>query len=557
MRVDRIERNGQSEMSMHRRQLLKHTAAWGLASVTAPHVGWTSEKDETKGTVVGEPTAAKVGQQVLAEGGNAVDAVVAAALVAAVVTPHHCGVGGYGGVFMIASQAGRPIAAIDFNTTAPKALRADSFKPGPDGKVPGQVNDRGWLAAGVPGVLAGLQFALDRYGTRKFGDLAPPAIALARDGFTLEQNLATILRNHASALAQDAGSRKLFFRDDKPLAAGDTLRNPELADLLATLAERNRVDSFYHGDIAQHIAEAFARHGGLVTAEDLAAYRVREPSPLVLDWDGFSIHTAPLTAGGLTTLQALHALKALNWAKLPSGLARTHARIEALRLAWRDRLALLGDSEHAEVPVERLLSADYARQSATQIETAVKAGRAITFPVAAPKAHGGTIHLSAVDQRGMLAAVTLTHGSSFGARVTIEGLGLTLGHGMSRFDPRPEHPNAPGPGKRPLHNMCPTIVLHEGQPFLAVGGRGGRKIVNAVFDFLLPLVALGKSPEEAIATPRLHTEGDLALTLEAAWPDSDVDACKKPGFTITRGPSAVLSAAWMDPRSGVSGSAAR
>jgi gamma-glutamyltranspeptidase/glutathione hydrolase len=207
--------------------------------------------------------------------------------------------------------------------------------------------------------------------------------------------------------------------------------------------------------------------------------------------------------------------------------------------------------------VERLLSADYARQSASQIETAIKAGKPLALSADPPKTQGGTLSLSAVDRDGTLAVVTLTHGSSFGARVTIEGLGLTLGHGMSRFDPRPEHPNAPGPLKRPLHNMCPTIVLRDGRPILAVGGRGGRRIVNAVFDFLLPLIGLNRSPEEAMATLRLHTEGDLSVTLEPGAPEEDVAVCRKLGYTVGRGASAILSAAWREPRSGAARTAMR
>lgn len=536
-------------ISANRRDFLKRTSAWGLISMTATEQAPAAAAADP-GTVVGEPTAERVGKQVLAEGGNAVDAAVAAALAAGVAAPHQTGVGGYGGAMMIAPADGRPVVAIDFNTAAPQAMRPDTFQLDAEGKVRDQANDRGWLAAGVPGVLSGMQTALDRYGTRSFGQLVQGAIALARDGITIEANLAGLLRNHAQALAADPGSRKLFFRDDKPLVRGDTLRNPELAELLGTLAARNSADSFYRGDIAQRIAAEFARHGGLVTTDDLASYRAREVTPLSLAWGPYTILTPPPTAGGLTTLQALHALKALDWAKLPSGFPRTHARIEALRLAWHDRLQWLGDPGQVEVPIERLLSAAHADDAARRVRAAVAAGRLLEIEAAAPVKHGGTISLSAVDRQGMLVAVTLTHGNSFGTRVTLAGLGVTLGHGMSRFDPHPGHPNAPGPGKRPQHNMCPCIVLKDGRPLLAVGGRGGRKIVNAVFDFLLSLVALGKSPSEAIAAPRLHTEGNLALTLEKSWPAAEVAACRELGFTTTTGPSAILSAAWQDAQTG-------
>ncbi len=157
----------------------------------------------------------------------------------------------------------------------------------------------------------------------------------------------------------------------------------------------------------------------------------------------------------------------------------------------------------------------------------------------------------------MMVALTLTHGSHFGARVTVDGLGLTLGHGMSRFDPRPGHPNSPGPGKRPLHNMCPTIVLKDGQPVCALGGHGGRKIPNAIFDVLTCLVAQDATLADAVAAPRLHTEGGKAIVLEAAWPEANVEHLRGLGYTVTRGPSAGVHAIACDPQTGQLQAAAR
>jgi gamma-glutamyltranspeptidase/glutathione hydrolase len=184
------------------------------------------------------------------------------------------------------------------------------------------------------------------------------------------------------------------------------------------------------------------------------------------------------------------------------GIGTDTGRIEALRLDSRDRLTPLGEPEAVTIPQSQLLSEDYARECAAKVDDFVKSGRPLAHAVT-PRDHTGTIHLSAADRQGNFAALTLTHGNSFGTRVTVNGLGLTLGHGMSRFDPHPEHPNAPGPGKRPLHNMVPTIVTRNGRPVLAAGGRGGRKIRNAMFELLTRFVGLGKPPAAAIAATRL------------------------------------------------------
>lgn len=532
---------------LSRRRALRLTAI-GLSAPFALRAADSSPK-HPHGVVSGEPTAEKVGAQVLASGGTAVDAMVAAALAGAVAAPHQTGIGGYGASIIIARADGKKVVCIDANSAAPAAARADMFKPDDKGVVPGRVNETGWLAAGVPGILAGLQLALDRHGTRSFRDSVAPAIAIAREGFKLSASLATTIRSFSPLAKTHEGGRTLFFKDGEPLVAGDTYHNLEIAALLETLAQRNSVDSFYRGDLAQRIADAFQKYGGLVTVKDLAAYQAREVEPLRFEWNGCDVRTAPLTAGGLTVLQALAALRALEWDKQPAGLPRTHARIEALRIAWADRLALLGDPQHAQVPVAKLLSADYAKQTAERVRRSLKDGKPLAH-AAESRAHSGTINLSVVDKAGNLAAITLTHGNGFGARVTVDGLGLTLGHGMSRFAPQPGHPNAPGPSKRPLHNMCPTVVLREGRPVLAIGGRGGRKIPNALFEALTEFVALGQPMEAALAAPRLHTEGNLNLELEAKWPTNEVEALGKLGYQTKTAASATLSATAFDPRSG-------
>jgi gamma-glutamyltranspeptidase / glutathione hydrolase len=520
-----------------------------MIGLAGPRCLWADEPAPRRtGLVTGHVEGARAGEDVLASGGNAVDAAVTAALVAGVVAIGGCGPGGYGGHMMIATGDGRRITAIDFNSAASQSARPNMFPLDPDGRIRGNLNSTGWLASGVPGTLAGLQLALDRYGTLPFRQLVQPAIRYAREGFTVSQNLANAIRNSRAVLERDPGSAQLFLPGGNPLAAGDRLRNPDLAAMYETLAQQNSVESFYRGDIARRIAAAFAGNGGQVTEKDLAAYRARAVEPLELTWRGLSIRTAPLTAGGLSILQCLSTLKALNWEKRDLADPRTtHLRVEALRVAWDDRLRLLGDQ--ADVPVRRLLSEEYARQTAQRVEAAVREGRRLPASTSGPPA-GGTIHLSAVDASGTMIALTLTQGDTFGAKVTVPGLGLLLGHGMFRFDTGPNHPNAPGPGKRPLHNMCPTIVLKEGRPVLALGGQGGRRIPNAVFDVLTAAVGRQSSLAEAVAAPRIHTEGGNQLTLERTWPESHGIYLRKVGYEVQTGGSALVDAVAINTETG-------
>jgi gamma-glutamyltranspeptidase/glutathione hydrolase len=334
------------------------------------------------------------------------------------------------------------------------------------------------------------------------------------------------------------------------LKEGDILRNPDLAKMLSRLAEQNSVESFYRGDIAQRIADAFQKNGGLVTAKDLAAYQAREVQPLQLPLNEFTVLTAPLTAGGLTTLETLSILKALDWKATPAVNASAHARVEALRLAWKDRLELFGDPEQVKVPVEKLLSAGYARELATKVREAVNERKPINIGVQ-KHTDEGTNNLCSVDRHGNLVAVTITHGGSFGAQVTVDGLGLTLGHGMSRFEPRPGHPNAPGPGKRPVHNMSPSIVLRNRVPTLAVGCAGGVRIPNSIFDMLTQYLLHHAPMNLAVAAPHLQSTGTLDVAVEPHWPKEQAEYLKQIGFKVqTWESSAVVSAVSFDPKDG-------
>jgi len=542
-----------------RRDALKLGTSAAVGAMFAPRLAFGAEQEAARfarGAVIGEATAAKTGLGALADGGNAADAAVTAALVASVFAPHQCGPGGYGGCMVYAHGKSGAVTALDFNTVAPAALRADIFKPDGDGKVRGRINEFGWLATGVPGTLAGLEAAWRRFGRLPFERVFSPAAELAGRGFVVNAGFAGAARAMAVQLRKDAGSAKLLLPAGEPVKAGDTFRNEELAEVLRACIVRRSVRDFYRGDIALRIAEAFAKHGGLVTAKDLAGFEAREVKPLEVSWRGATVRTAPVGAGGLTPLQALAVLRELGWDTRPVSSERAWLRIETLRAAWRDRLQLLGDVRGMDALATKLLSAGGAQLTAARVLEAVRSGK----PIAASgssREHGGTIHLSAVDEDGNMAALTLTHGNSFGACVTVPGLGLTLGHGMSRFDPQPGHPNAPGPRKRPLHNMCPTVVSRGGRPVLALGGAGGRRIPNSLLDVLLSAIVDGASVDEAVAAPRVNTEGGLDIGFEAKWPPEEQAFFKSAGYNVSTSRIARISAVSFDPRTGGCRAAAR
>jgi gamma-glutamyltranspeptidase/glutathione hydrolase len=499
---------------------LAATRAFGAKTITGD-----------RGVVIGYPHANEAGTEILAAGGNAIDAVVASALAAGVIAIPSCGIGGYGGHMIMGTHDGK-LSAIDFNSTAPAAARPDMFQVDDKGNVKDKANSVGWLAAGVPGTLAGLQLALDKFGSMKFARVVQSAIRIARDGFESPIAFKTWLDPATAQRKPDPASVKLFMPNGKLLNKGDTFRNPQLADLLQRLAESGSVEPFYRGAIARQIAEQFKKNGGIVTEQDFNNYHAIEQKPYQSEYLGHTIATAPLTAGGLTVLQVFAALDALDWHQMPKDSpTKFQAMVEALRIAWGDRLRWFGDPKFVDVPVERLLSEKYAKESAQQVKQAVAEKRPV--PVLTDgRTAGGTVNLSACDARGNVAVITLTHGDGFGARVTVDGLGLLLGHGMSRFEPTPGKLNSIAPGKRPLDNMCPSIVLKGGRPTVALGGVGGRRIPNAVFQTLLQLLANDRDLNDAVQAPRIHTEGGLDLHVERGISKVDVDYMKKIGYTI-------------------------
>jgi gamma-glutamyltranspeptidase/glutathione hydrolase len=276
------------------------------------------------------------------------------------------------------------------------------------------------------------------------------------------------------------------------------------------------------------------------------AYEAREEQPIRIDVAGRALYTTPLTSGGLTVLQALASLPEKLY---DDPLRRMHARLEALRLAWQDRLTLFGDPRFVKVPVEKLLSSESTRRAAARIHAAVEAGRALDLPERAGNA-SGTIHITAADAQGNMAALTLTHGDGFGACVTVPSLGLTLGHGMSRFEDTPGHPNAIGPRKRPLHNMCPVVVCEHGRPVLALGGTGGRRIPNAIFDVLTNVLVDGMTLAGALAAPRMNTLGGRQLILTPNWNPAGVERLRAIGFSPVNGSAADVKAVHLRQRSG-------
>jgi gamma-glutamyltranspeptidase / glutathione hydrolase len=498
--------------------------------------------------VTAEPHATRIGLDVLQKGGNAVDAAVAVALALAVTHPQAGNLGG-GGFLLIRMADGRE-AAIDFRERAPKSAGVDMYLQA-DGNVDQDKVQFGAPAAGVPGSPAGLVHALHTFGSMSLPKLAAPAIRLAREGFVVDHFLAGDLAGAAKDLGRFESTRKIFFREDRPLRQGEVLVQSDLAGTLERFAEKGH-DGFYRGRTAELVVAQMQRDGGFVTAADLSDYTVREREVLKASYrDCEVLAMPPPSSGGVALLQMLGMLAGDDLRAIGhGGSAGLHLLTEVMRRAYADRAKWLGDPDHHPVPIAGLVSADYTKALRAGIDleqkTAVQAGK----PPGA-KESDDTTHFSIVDAAGNAVACTKTINSTFGAMCVVDGAGFLLNNEMDDFSAKPGVPNQFGlvggkanaiaPGKRMLSSMTPTIVLQEGRLRLVLGAPGGGRIITAVLQVLLNVVDHRMPLAQAVRAPRIHHQwlpDELAFE-PLALPADVRDGLLRRGQTIAGSPRGI------------------
>ncbi|MFC4296845.1 gamma-glutamyltransferase [Castellaniella hirudinis] len=467
------------------------------------------------GMVVSEQAlATRAGLEILRAGGNAVDAAVAVGFTLAVTLPNAGNLGG-GGFMMVHEARGGGDYALDFREKAPVRATRDMYLD-----ANGQVVDGRSLhthqAVGVPGTVAGLTHALARWGSLPLSQVMAPAIRLAEQGYPVSPTLADTLANNARPMSRWPATRAIFWRDGRPLQAGERLVQRDLARSLRQIAQRG-ADAFYQGPIGDKIALEMARHGGLITVQDLAAYRAVERPPIIGNYRGHRIVTMPPpSSGGIHLVQILNMMEAWPVAEWGAGSAQTlHHMAEAMKLAYADRAQYLGDTDFVTVPVAGLISKAYARHQAAGIAPD-RARSAADIRPGKPQPYESdqTTHFSVADAAGNAVAVTYTLNTNFGSGIVAEGTGILLNNEMDDFSAKPGVANVYGltggeanaiqAGKRPLSSMTPTIVLRDGRPWLVTGSPGGARIITTVLETVVDAIDFGMNPAEAAAQPRFH-----------------------------------------------------
>ncbi|MBI4278912.1 MAG: gamma-glutamyltransferase [Armatimonadetes bacterium] len=504
--------------------------------------------------------AAETGAAMLAGGGNAVDAAAAASFAIGVVEPAMSGMGGRGYMVIYFTRDGSG-TVIDGHERAPLGARADMFKVedarqvptqgwGPLVPVVGAANSTGHLAAAVPGVVGAIATAHRRYGRLPLKTVLEPAMALAEEGFEVSVPLATTIAMNRSRLARFAASAAIFLRNGHPPVPGDRLVQPDLARSLRLMAEHG-ADEFYTGSIARAIAAEMERAGGLITLRDLAEFRPRVwERPLAGSYRGHRLLTVPEATGGITLVQIMNLLEGFDLATLdPLGACSLHLLLEACRIAFRDRLAVIDDPAFTPVPYaglgseafadarRRIISRERALEDVTPADPWPYDGDAAA---ALPGAHAGawragdqdTTHFCAVDRDRTVVSMTQSIIDAFGSGVVVPGTGILLNSAMHNFNPVPGQLGSIAPWKRSVHNGTPVIVLRpDGTPCLAIGGAGGTKIITGVAQILVNVLDRHWKLQDAVEAPRVHNEG-WESQVDGRVPVGVVDELRRMGHSL-------------------------
>ena len=508
------------------------------SSISHPGLG-------TGGMVVSQrKVASEVGAEILRQGGNAIDAAVATALTLAVVLPRAGNLGG-GGFMLIYSNELQKTIAIDYREMAPAKASRDMFLDN-KGNYDRKKAQFSLLSAGVPGTVAGLYYALEKYGTLSWDEVLDPAINLAENGFKVPHDLSSVLTNYKNRLTANQATAKAYYKKNKvPYKVGEVMKLPDLAWSLKELKQYGP-SAFYQGEIAKKIVAEMELNGGLITLKDLGNYKVKERVPIKGTYKGYEIVSMPpSSSGGVHLIQMLNMLEPFSLNEMGFGSAETiHLLSEVMKRAYSDRSKYLGDTDFVEVPLKGLTSKTYAKNLLKEISLSkVTSSKDISQGNPLPYESPDTTHFSVMDDRGNVVSNTYTLNFSYGSGIVIPGTGILMNNEMDDFSSKKGVPNAYGlvgfeaneiqGRKRPLSSMTPTIVFKDGKPYLVLGSPGGSRIITTVLQVVLNVLEHKMNIKKAVISPRIHHQWlPDVLLVEEGFSSDTLSLLKAKGHTI-------------------------
>ena len=455
-----------------------------------------------------QPLAGQAGLSVLQAGGNAVDAAVATVATLCVVEPTSTGIGG-DAFALIWSEDEKRLFGLNASGPAPKGLNAEWIRQQGYDEVPAL----GPIPVTVPGSLRGWEVALERFGTKPLAALLERPIAYARDGFPVSQRIAAGWARSTEKMSRHEPSRRVWLPGGRAPRPGQVFRNPEFAGTLETIADQG-VGAFYEGAIGRQIAETVQAAGGVLTEDDLASYQAEWVEPISAHYrDGFTFHEIPPNGQGLTALLALNVARGFDLPSIPyEAPRRVHLLVEAVKLAFADAHAYIGDPRQADVPLEELLSDAYARQ-----RRALIGEEALAPHPGRPREHGDTVYLTVADGEGNMVSWIQSLYMGFGSGLTAGTTGVQLQNRGANFTMEPGHPNEVAPGKRPYHTIIPGFITREGAPWASFGVMGGFMQPQGHLQVGVNLVDYGMTPQDALDAPRFNWLQGKTVALESSF----------------------------------------
>lgn len=535
----------------------------GLNSAKAQDVLQKDPKSVKQGLVVSiDPIASRVGAEILQQGGNAVDAAVATAFALAVTHPEAGNLGG-GGFMVVRLAQNNECFAVDYRETAPKLATPTMFLDD-KGNVDPEKVEIGWVVVGVPGSPHGLWTAHQKAGRLPWKKVVEPAIALAAEGFTVDEYLSRGLASQQKDFQRFKEPARVYFGENsEPPAPGSRLKLPDLAQTLRLIAEHG-ASGFYEGPTADRIDAAMRSSGGLVRKSDLADYRALIREPVRGEYRGFEIVSiCPPSSGGVALITMLNILEGYDLRKSGHNSPLTlHLMAEAMKRAYYDRAKYLGDPDFTDIPVDRLLSQEHGDQWRAGIGDKATPSIQLGADILSAGESDSTTHFSVIDRDGNMVSNTTTLEGSYGAKVIAPGTGFLLNNEMHDFNVQPgttdetgkvgTKPNLIAPGKRMLSSQTPTLVLREGKPFLVLGSPGGRTIINTVLQVILNVVDHQMPIQEAVDAGRVHHQWlPDVLSLESRVSKEVIAPLQERGHQVRQvGKQGDCHAIWIDPEAG-------
>ena len=461
----------------------------------------------------GRLEASQIGVEILQNGGNAIDAAVAMGFVLGVCEQQSSGIGG-GGFMVVRFADSGEIVFIDFRDQSGAAASLDMWKIDENGRVADQANKVGANAVAVPGEVKGLLYALDTYGSMSRQEVMQPAIDMAREGFTVSAITERDISDAYGFLVQFDSTAEIYFDEDNlgmPYQEGDVITNPDLADTLQLIVEKGESE-FYTGSIARKIVDSVQKHGGHLTMEDFANYKIAVGEPVHGTYRGYDIYSSNLpSSGGTIIIEMLNILENFDVGSMdPESAEYLHLLSETMKLGFADRTQYMGDPAYVDVPAAGLIDKEYAAALAASIDMT----KSQTYDAGDPWPYESkdTTHYSIIDAVGNMVAVTKTVDATFASGLVAEGTGILLNDTLYDFSTDPESPNVVAGNKRPLSSMSPTLVLKDGEPFLSLGAPGTTRIITGVLQVISKVIDHGMDIEEAIDAVRMHDDfGTLIL----------------------------------------------